>query len=389
MARKALQLVGSALAIALLASPASAWDWDWDDDKEYSRVVAFGDSFMDTGNRFQYNDKDGPWGLTWIPCSLNDWNLPRPDEVPPEAWNPDIFDGLCPGIPDDVYSNTFNLTNGPNYIQQVAAELGVRRSAGPAWLGRNFFRLRSNYAIGGAPAARVNDSKLAFIEPNLQDEDCDFLLGECPDRSAGVQVEKFLRQFRGNAPSDALYIVGFGANDAFTLFRRLGERLEEGTLFAAPFQFTPEAEGEIGLRVLNAIWAIEASLETLCEAGAETIVLANVPNVTISPAVPPGDEPALLAALTASWFNYGLDGQSGIQGIYMNPPGACADESKTIHLLDLFALTTRYLTNDPPLINPTTGTSFVPGSCLQTFGAPFGYFDEPCDRYFRLPRLIP
>lgn len=387
MARKALQLVGGALAIALFTSPAFGWDWDrgWHNDREFSRVVVFGDSFVDTGNRFQYPDEDGPWGLTWRPCLINDWNIVAPEGVPHELWNPDQFDGLCPVFPDDVYSNTFNFTNGRNYVQQVAAKLGVFRSAGPAWLGRNYFRIRSNYAIGGAPASGLNDTKVVFPGPNLQGELCDSALGECPDRSAAVQVDEFLRQFRGNAPSDALYIFGLGSRDALTLFQRLGQRLEEGTLFEAPGVFTQEAEDEIGARFFYAYFQIRGSLETLCEAGANTIVVVNIPNISISPAIPEDGKP--LGTLVASLFNIGLDPANGINGIEdlaANPPGACADASKTIVMMDLFALTNRYLFDDPTLVNPATGGSFERGTCLQQPGpgVPFGDFDEPCDRYF-------
>lgn len=387
MARKALHFVGVALALALSSSPASAWNWDWDwnNDREYSRVVAFGDSFSDTGNRFQYNDEDGPWGLTWKPCLINDWNLATPPGVPPELWDPDAFDGLCPVFPDDVYSNTFTFTNGRNYVQQVAARLGVLRSAGPAWLGRNFFRIRSNYAIGGAPASAFNDTKVTFPGPNLQGEVCDSALGECGDRSVAVQVEKFLTQFRGNAPSDALYIFAIGSRDALTVFQRLGQRLEEGTLFQAPGVFTQDAQDEIGARFFAAYFQMRGSLEALCEAGADTIAVVNVPNISVSPAIP--EDGKQLGTLIATLFNKGLDPANGITGIEdlaANPPGACADSSKTMVMVDLFALTNRYLFEDPTLVNPATGGSFERGTCLQLPipGAPFGYFDEPCDRYF-------
>ena len=385
MARKALQLVGGALAIALLTSPASAWNWDWDNDREYSRVVAFGDSFTDTGNRFQYNDEDGPWGLTWRPCLINDWNVTAPPGFPPELWDPDAFDGLCPVFPDDVYSNTFTFTNGRNYVQQVATELGVPYSAGPAWLGRNWFRIRSNYAIGGAPASSLNDTKVVFPGPNLQGEVCDSDMGECPDRSVAVQVEKFLTQFRGNAPSDALYIFGIGSRDALTVFQRLGQLAEEGNLFVEPGVFTQDANEEIAARFFAAYFQIRGSLETLCEAGANTIVIVNIPNISVSPAIP--EDAKLLGTLVASLFNLGLDpvnGITGIEDLAANPPGACADPSKTILLVDLFALTNRYLFEDPTLINPATGGPFERGTCLQQPdpAVPFGYFDEPCDRYF-------
>ena len=379
MARKALQLVGGALAIALLSSPASAWDWDWDNDREYSRVVAFGESFADTGNRFQYNDEDGPWGLTWRPCFLNDWNLPGP--------NPDAFDGLCPVFPDDVYSNTFTFTNGRNYVQQVAAELGVFHSAGPAWLGRNWFRIRSNYAIGGAPASPFNDTKVVFPGPNLQGEVCDTLLGECGDRSVTVQVEKFLTQFRGNAPSDALYLFGIGSRDALTVFQRLAQLAEQGMLSDPDTgDFTQDVNDEIAFRFFDAYYRMRGSLETLCEAGAETIVVLNIPNISISPAIPDG-LPTVLATNVVSLFNLGLAPELGITGIEElanSPPGACADPSKTIVLMDLFALTNRYRDDDPDLINPATGGRFERGTCLQTPapGLPFGDFNEPCDRYF-------
>ncbi len=369
MVRKALQIVGGALAIALFASPASAWYWGWDNDKEFSRVVAFGDSFMDSGNRFQYSDQDGPWGLTWIPCGINDWNVLAPPGVPPEVWNPDIFDGLCPAAPNDVYSNTFNFTNGRNYVQQVAAKLRVHRSAGPAWIGRNYFRRRSNYAIEGASAARSNDAIVVFQEPNLQGEFCDYDLGECGDRSAAAQVQEFLRQFNDTAPSDALYIVGFGAVDAYTLLRSLGE-------------YPEDPESEIGARLLDYVTAVGATLHTLCHVGAETIVVANAPNLAVSPAVP--DEAKELAAIISSLF------KDAIEGLITNPPSACADESKTLHLLDIYDLTHRYEIGDPTLVNPVTGAPFKPGACLMPVPyGPFGDFDKPCNRYFIYDFLHP
>lgn len=123
--------------------------------RDYSRIVAFGDSLSDPGNAFV---------------------LLKDLEIPP-------FDL----IPDAPYARGgLHFSNGETWVEQLAATLRVNASAGPALRAPGPF---SNYAVGGARARAGGPFDLT------------------------TQVAVFLEDAGGVAPPDALYVIFIGGND--------------------------------------------------------------------------------------------------------------------------------------------------------------------------------
>lgn len=124
-------------------------------ERDFSRVVAFGDSLSDPGNAFV---------------------LIRDVEVPPFEL-----------IPDAPYARGgLHFSNGRTWVEQLAGELRVGITTGPGLLKPLIF---SNYAVGGARARATGPFDL------------------------GTQVNYFLGESKGAAPADALYSVFIGGND--------------------------------------------------------------------------------------------------------------------------------------------------------------------------------
>lgn len=124
-------------------------------ERDYPRVVAFGDSLSDPGNAFL---------------------LIRDVEVPPFEL-----------IPDAPYARGgLHFSNGRTWIEQLAGDLSVGVSAGPGLLKSPVF---SNYAVGGARARATGPFDL------------------------GTQVNFYLAEAGGTASPTALYSVFAGSND--------------------------------------------------------------------------------------------------------------------------------------------------------------------------------
>ena len=128
----------------------------------FQRIVVFGDSLSDPGNLF----------------ALEGINI-----TPPY----DTLDSML--IPDNVYARGgHHLSNGPTWIEQYARTKGLAADTRPAF--QDFGVKATNYAVSGARAHEDG------INVNL-----------------GAQLNEFLNDFRGKAPSDALYVIEFGSND--------------------------------------------------------------------------------------------------------------------------------------------------------------------------------
>lgn len=179
-------------------------------------------------------------------------------------------------IPDAPYARgAFHFSNGPTWIEQ----LGLREhtlSAGPALL---LPRIFSNYAVGGARARQSGDFYL------------------------GAQVGLFVLDFGGHGPRDALYVVFVGGND---LRDALGELQSDptGATSATTLQ--------------NALLAIRDNVLTLYSAGARKFLIANAPDLGLTPAVRYLGPGAVFAAqMLATQFNGGLDQiLTGLQSAY-------------------------------------------------------------------------
>jgi len=179
---------------------------------ERERLVVFGDSLSDPGNAFV---------------------LTMEVALPPFAL-----------VPDAPYARGgFHFSNGRTWVEQLAAELDARVSAGPALLKPTRF---SNYAVGAARARHEGAFDLA------------------------TQVNLFLSDFGGQAPADALYVVYLGGND----------------LRDALAALAGDPTGVTSAGILQAaLVAIRDNLLALHAAGARAFLVPNAPNLALVPAI--------------------------------------------------------------------------------------------------------
>jgi phospholipase/lecithinase/hemolysin len=220
----------------------------------YARIVVFGDSLEDPGNAF---------ALT--------------GQIATPPFEP---------IPGAAYAiGGHHFSNGATWVEELGRIAGLQHSTDPAYRNPD---VASNYAVGGSRARSVGTSF-----------------------TAGQQVATYLGYTGGVAPSDALYVFGFGGNDV-----------------RDALQDPANALSIIG----EAAAAIADNLRALCEAGAEDVLVANVPNLGVTPAIQSIGEPAVGFAAFLSWTLNGLV-QSNISG-YVQP--SCANVR--FRTLDLFTL---------------------------------------------------
>jgi phospholipase/lecithinase/hemolysin len=175
----------------------------------FSRVVVFGDSLTDPGNAFIL--------------------LGHVSAVPP-------FE-LIPSAP--YARGGHHFSNGETWVEQLGTELRLNPSPGPAFQRPIVF---SNYAVGGSRARDV----------------------------LVLQVGRFLDDFRGVAPSDALYVVHIGGDDL------------SDALAALAIDPTGLASHAI---ITAAVNAIGANMATLAGAGAHTFLVPNASDLALVPAV--------------------------------------------------------------------------------------------------------
>jgi len=206
----------------------------------FSRIVVFGTSLSDPGNAFALRG-----GTTSPPYSTL-----GPLRIPAEPYS---------------IGGGHHFTNGETWIEQLARSLGLAENTRPAF--QESGSGATNYAVGGARA--YDDGK----NVNLSE-----------------QVNKFLHDFGGAAPSDALYVIEMGGND-------LLDTLAGG--------------GNGGAIIPKALSAIGDNIVALHRAGARKFLVWNVPNIGLTPAVqsfknliPAAGQLAELASVT---FNSGLD----------------------------------------------------------------------------------
>lgn len=211
-------------------------------DTDYDRLVVFGDSLSDPGNAYILT------GMSLVP--------PYTDLVPEYPYA----------------RGGHHLSNGSIWIEQLAKQMNLVQSVGPALRVPGVF---SNYAIDRTRAC--SQSPL----PSYID-----LTG---------QVGMFLDEF-GGATDEALYVMFVGANDVRD---------------ALTSQTPPAVIG-------CALSSIYDNLMALIDAGARTFLVANVPNLGQIPAVALLGEEAQAGATGASYFfNQQLEGiLSGIETAY-------------------------------------------------------------------------
>lgn len=212
-------------------------------------------------------------------------------------------------IPTFPYASN-RYSNGPVWVEQLAADLGL--PATPSFFGG------TNFAFGGARTGPLG-SPFPF---SLRD-----------------QVSMFLTATGGVAPPGWLYIVIGGGND-------VRDALVPG---ANVPQIIADYATNTGV-----------ILAQLTGAGADQILLANVPDVGKTPAVQAaGPVAAAGASFIASLMNAALG------GVLAGLPPAALDG---IDLLDTFGLVNQVFVD--PAIDATSTCAFIP-ACIASPGNTF------------------
>ena len=292
-----------ALAIPVLSASGPA---------PYSGIVVFGTSLSDSGNAFALR------GGTSTP--------------PDYGLNPFL-------IPSAPYARGgHHFTNGATWIEQFARSLGLAGSVRPAYGSQS--PTATNYAVGGARACDTpNDEGV-----NLAD-----------------QVDAFLSDAGGEAPSDALYVIEMGANDvrdaivaALTVLQA-GGSLNQAVLAASPV-------------LLCAQQAIQAQILELYQAGARNFLVWTVPDPGLTPAIRSlGPSAMAVAAFLTNMFNNQMLLPT-LQGLEQSLPGL------DITVLDAFALL--HQMNAAPANFGLTNTTTA---CVTPDDEP--YFCQAADEY--------
>jgi phospholipase/lecithinase/hemolysin len=295
MKRRIPLCLATAAAIALAIPQLSAVE-----RAPYSGIVVFGTSLSDSGNAFALR------GGTATP---HDYAL---DPL------------LIPGVPYTRGGHHFS--NGATWIEQFARSMALAGSVRPAYASAS--PNATNYAVG---SARAYDDG---INVNL-----------------GDQVDAFLADVNGVAPSDALYVIEMGSSDirdAIVAFQTGGATAAQGIL-------------------QQAIMSIAANIQRLQAAGALQFLVWLPPDVGLTPALRTlgqmNPQVGALATFLATTFNSTL--RSTLTALY---PGL------DITYLDAYALLNR-ITADPS----GYGLSNVTTACVSPNVAP--YFCQGADEF--------
>lgn len=216
----------------------------------YEGVFFFGDSLSDSGN----NSLAMTGGMTGVP-------------------QPVTGDSYVPSYP---YAPSGTYSNGPTWTSSFAAQLGVPTSAMPSLSGM----MGTNFAFGGA--------QTRLDGPPSQ--------GGFPF-SLTTQVVMATGAFGGHLPSNALYVVAGGGNNARAALEALGANPSFAQVVAGVSQVSAAFAIDVG----NIVDALQA-------AGAQNIVVWNAPNLGAAPAVRAQGPGAVgLATLMTSSMNSALD----------------------------------------------------------------------------------
>ena len=277
-------LAAAVMATAVATVPTAA-------QGSFGRIVVFGTSLSDSGNAFA---------------------LRGGTSTPPDYQLDPL---LVPGAPYAL--GGLHFSDGTTWVEQFARSRGLAGSVKPAL--RADDPNATNYAVGGARA---------------RDDGQNFNLSQ--------QVNAFLQQFGGVAPSDALYVVEMGGNDIRDAIVAYGG-------------------GGAGGILTDANTAILRNIAALHQAGARNFLVWRAPNVGLTPALRRLDQlnpgAAYLATSLSQGFNAGLDGVvahlSGLEGI-------------SIRRLDSYALTTTIVAN-----RDAFGLANVTAACVTPDVAPF------------------
>jgi phospholipase/lecithinase/hemolysin len=154
---KTLAIVVGAAAWLPLTVGAHGW-WDDHHDRQFYKIVVFGDSLSDPGNVF---------------VATGQYSVPPFAPIPSAPY---LIGGM-------------HFTNGPTWVEDLSRELDSASGAGPALRAP---RIYTNYAFGGARARAGAPS----ASPDL-----------------GAQVAMYFGNSGGVGDAEGLYVIWFGAND--------------------------------------------------------------------------------------------------------------------------------------------------------------------------------
>jgi phospholipase/lecithinase/hemolysin len=249
----------------------------------FSNVFIFGDSLSDSGNNAIVLAPN----VTPVPISGNSF------------------------IPTFPYASG-HYTNSQVWAQSFAAAFGL--SALPSLVGG------TDYAFGGATTGPLSPNLLNPFPPSLE-----------------TQASTFLAQHGNAAPSDALYVVAGGGNNARAALNAIFVCGGDPICIGAVIQFT-------AIAFATDVATIVGGLEL---AGAQHIVVWNTPNVGLGPAIlAAGPVASAVGTLLASSMNAALVGAIG--------------GDPDVDLFDLFALQNSFAANPAAF-----GLTNVTDACAQ------------------------
>ena len=233
-------------------------------------------------------------------------------------------------IPDAPYAiGGHHFSNGATWAEQLTRELRQPMSGEPALEAPGVF---TNYAVGRA-RARAGAPTFAFYD-------------------LSTQVRNFLSDFGGRASADSVYVIWIGANDLSDALNAVAT--------------DPTGATSIGI-IQQAIGAVAGNIQALWAAGARTLLIPNLPDLAITPAVRAlGPNAQAAASQLSAAYNDALE--QALQALQALPQ---------IRLVRLDVAT---LLNDV-LIDPEAfGLTNVEDSCLA-FGVAQGAVCERPDGY--------
>jgi len=222
-----------------------------------------------------------------------------------------------------------HFSNGATWAEQLAWELRWPTSGEPALQMPGVF---TNYAVGRA-RARAGAPVFALYD-------------------LSTQVNRFLSDFGGHASADNVYALWIGAND----------------LSDALSALATDATGATSIGIIQeAIGAVAGNVQTLWAAGARTLLIPNLPDLAITPAVRAlGPEAQAVASQLTAAYNGGLE--QALQALQVLP------QIRFVRL-DISSLL------DDVLVDPSDfGLANVEDSCLAS-GVVRGAVCERPDRY--------
>lgn len=270
-------------------------------DDGSGKIIIFGDSLSDPGNFYIET------GLTTT----------APYTMP------------IPIAPYDVKG--FRVTNGKTWAERLAGELGDGKSGKPALERPGFL---TNYAFARARA------RPRVVLPGFPPPPVTFF-------DLTTQVDQFLADFGGQAPSDALYVIWIGSLD---LFDALSDPANAGTIIG-------QALGTTASQIIK-----------LYSRGARNFLIPNLPNLGATPAVTISGDPDLAALARQASIGYNIELENVLFSL---------DAFPGIHIvrLDVFAIV------DEIIASPKAfGFNNVEDSCIQFFPPPMPDEDQICDR---------